>query len=64
MPYFVLLGSESPTVESALTTAFTNIASQLQSVATSVAPIALGIIGISTVVIFGIKLYKRITNKA
>lgn len=61
--YAVLLGGEA-TVESAMTTAFTNIASQLQSVATSVAPIALGIIGISTVVIFGIKLYKRITNKA
>lgn len=63
MPVLTLIG-ETPTVESALTTAFTNIASQLQSVATSVAPIALGIIGISTVVIFGIKLYKRITNKA
>lgn len=62
--YAVLLGGEATTVESAMTTAFTNIASQLQSVATSVAPIALGIIGISTVVIFGIKLYKRITNKA
>lgn len=63
MPVFALIG-ESPTVESALTTAFTTIASQLSSVATSVAPIALGIIGISTVVIFGIKLYKRITNRA
>jgi len=60
---FVLIG-ETPSVESALTTAFTQIASQLQSVATSVAPIALGIIGVSTVIVFGIKLYKRITNKA
>ena len=61
--YAVLIGGEA-TIESALTSTFTTIASQLQSVAVSVAPIALGIIGISTVVVFGIKLYKRITNKA
>lgn len=65
MALYALIGNGGTgTVESALTTAFTTIASQLQSVAVSVAPIALGIIGISTVVIFGIKLYKRITNKA
>lgn len=64
MPVYAVLLGETPSVESALTTAFTTIASQLQSVATSVAPIALGIIGISTVVLFGIKLYKRITNRA
>lgn len=64
MALYALIGEGGSSVESALTTTFTNIASQLQSVAVSVAPIALGIIGISTVVIFGIKLYKRITNKA
>lgn len=64
MPVLMLLGSESPTVESALTTAFTQIASQIQNTATSVAPIALGVIGIGIVIGFGIKLYKRITNKA
>lgn len=64
MALYALIGEGGSSVESALTTAFTTIASQLQSVAVSVAPIALGIIGVSTVVIFGIKLYKRITNKA
>lgn len=64
MALYALIGEGGASVESALTTTFTNIASQLQSVAVSVAPIALGIIGISTVLIFGIKLYKRITNKA
>lgn len=63
MPVLFLLGSESPSVESAMTTAFTNIASQIQSTATSVAPIALGVVGIGIVIGFGIKLYKRITNK-
>lgn len=59
----VLIGGESPSVESAMTTAFTNIASQIQSTASSVAPIALGVVGIGIVIGFGIKLYKRITNK-
>lgn len=60
----MLMTSQPSAIESALTTAFTTITSDLTSVATSVAPIALGIIGISLVVVFGIKMFKRITNKA
>ena len=60
----MLMTSQPSAIESALTTAFTTITGDLTSVATSVAPIALGIIGISLVVIFGIKMFKRITNKA
>lgn len=56
--------SEPSAIESALNSAFTDIAGDLTSVATSVAPIALGVIGLSVVVIFGIKMFKRITNKA
>lgn len=59
-----LMTSEPSAIQSALTTAFTSITSDLTSVATSVAPIALGVIGLSLVVIFGIKMFKRITNKA
>lgn len=60
----MLMTSTPNAMESALTTAFTSITSDLTSVATSVAPIALGVIGLSLVVIFGIKMYKRITQKA
>lgn len=59
-----LMSSEPSAIQSALTTAFTSITGDLSSVATSVAPIALGVIGLSLVVIFGIKMFKRITNKA
>ena len=60
----MLMTSEPSAIQSALTTAFTSITSDLTSTATSVAPIALGVIGLSLVVIFGIKMFKRITNKA
>lgn len=60
----MLMTSTPSAMESALTTAFTSITSDLTSVATSVAPIALGVIGLSLVVGFGIKMYKRITQKA
>lgn len=59
-----LMTSEPSAIQTALTTAFTSITGDLTSVATAVAPIALGVIGLSLVVIFGIKMFKRITNKA
>lgn len=60
----MLMTSTPSGIETALTTAFTSITADLTSVATSVAPIALSVIGLSLVVIFGIKMFKRITNKA
>ena len=60
----LMTSSEPSAIQTALTTAFTSITGDLTSVATSVAPIALGVIGLSLVVIFGIKMFKRITNKA
>lgn len=60
----MLMTSEPSAIQSALTSAFTSIAADLTSTATAVAPIALGVIGLSLVVIFGIKMFKRITNKA
>lgn len=59
-----LMTSEPSAIQSALTSAFTSISADLQSTATSVAPIALSIIGVSIVIIFGIRMYKKITNKA
>lgn len=54
----------SSTIVSALSTAFQTIASDLTSVITTIAPIALGIVGAGMVLVFGVKWFKRLTNKA
>lgn len=60
----VVLANATPTVQSALSTAFTSIASDLQGIIVTIAPIALGIVGAGMVLTFGIKWFKRLTNKA
>lgn len=65
--YSILVGSTSTPAESAisaLSSAFTTIAGNLSSVLTTVAPIALTIVGAGMVLTFGIKWFKRLTNKA
>ena len=57
-------GSGQSTIVQALSTAFTSIASDLTSVITTIAPIALGIVGAGMVLVFGVKWFKRLTNKA
>lgn len=54
----------SSSIVSALSTAFTSIAGDLTSVITTIAPIALGIVGAGMVLVFGVKWFKRLTNKA
>lgn len=51
-------------IVSALSTAFQSIASDLATVITTIAPIALGIVGAGMVLVFGVKWFKRLTNKA
>ena len=65
--YSVLAGSTATPAESvitALSTAFQTIAGNISSVLTTVAPIALTIVGAGMVLTFGIKWFKRLTNKA
>lgn len=52
------------TIVSALSTAFTSITSDLTTTMTTVLPIALGVLGMGIVISFGIKWFKKITNKA
>lgn len=59
-----LESSGQSTIVQALSTAFTSIASDLTSVITTIAPIALGIVGAGMVLVFGVKWFKRLTNKA
>ena len=57
-------GSGQSSIVQALSTAFTSIASDLTTVITTIAPIALGIVGAGMVLVFGVKWFKRLTNKA
>lgn len=63
----VLLGSTTTPMEniqSALSTAFSEISTNLSTTVTSILPIALGIVGMGIVIVFGVKWFKRLTNKA
>ena len=67
MALYSLIGSTPTPAESvitALSTAFNTIAGNISSVLTTVAPIALTIVGAGMVLTFGIKWFKRLTNKA
>lgn len=48
----------------ALTTAFTQAASDMSSQISTIAPIAIGVVTAGLVVTFGVKFFKRITGKA
>ena len=52
------------TVASAMTTQLTSMVSSLESALADVAPLAIPIVGIGLVVVLGIKLFKRVANKA
>lgn len=57
-------GAGESSIVSALSTAFQSIAGDLTTVITTIAPIALGIVGAGMVLVFGVKWFKRLTNKA
>ena len=51
-------------VETALTTSFTSIGASMTSIVGKILPIALPVMGILVLVGFGIKAFKKVTNKA
>lgn len=51
-------------VESALTSSFTEVGSSMTGIIGKVLPIALPILGAVLIVGFGIKIFKKVTNKA
>lgn len=59
---FALVGEG--TVTEATTSALNSIVSQLQTAVTSIAPIAIPVIGAGLVVTIGVKVFKRVANKA
>lgn len=61
-----VLASESSslsTIESALTTSFTEIGTSATGMIGKILPIALPVIGGVLIVMLGLKIFKRITNK-
>lgn len=50
-------------VTSALTSSFTTIAENVTSVITVALPIALGVVGLKTAVVYGINFFKKIAGK-
>lgn len=52
------------TVVSSMNTAFTGIVSDLTTALAGIAPIALGLLGIGLAISLGVKLFKKVTNKA
>ena len=52
------------TVRNALTTSLTSVGNDLTGVINDVLPIALGIVGAVMVVVFGVKIFKKLTGKA
>ena len=51
------------TANSAVISAMTGVANDMTATATSLIPIALSVVGIALVVVFGIKIFKKIANK-
>lgn len=54
----------SNAIVTALSSAFTTISSDLTTTMTTILPIALGVLGMGIVIMFGVKWFKKITNKA
>ena len=57
-------GTVLSSVETALETSFKSIASSMTSIVGKILPVALPVMGILLVVGFGIKAFKKISNKA
>lgn len=54
----------APSVSDTLATGLTSVASEMTGMITSMLPIALGVVGVGLAVTFGIKYFKKLTNRA
>ena len=59
----MLLESVTPGVKDAIVSGFTQTASDMTGVLTSILPVALGVVTAVLVVTFGIKIFKKITGR-
>lgn len=56
--------TSEPTVSDALATGLTSVASEMTGMIQTMLPIALGVVGVGLAVTFGIKYFKKLTNRA
>lgn len=65
VPVFAAEGGTSlSTVETALTSSFTEIGSSMTSIVGKILPIVLPVLGVGVLIGFGVKYFKKIANKA
>lgn len=60
----VAIATSTPTISETLSTGLTSVASEMTSMIQTMLPIALGVVGVGLAVTFGIKYFKKLTNKA
>lgn len=62
--WLIYAAEAAPSISDTLTSSFTSIVADITSGIQGVLPIALGLVGTVMVVMFGIKIFKKLTNKA
>lgn len=62
MPVSVFASESSGTANSAVTSAMTTVANDMVATGTSVLPIALTVVGLAMVVIYGVRMFKKIAK--
>lgn len=57
-----VMAQESGTANSAVTSAMTTVANDMIATGNSVIPVALTVVGLAMVVVFGVRIFKRIAR--
>ena len=60
----IAIANASPTISETMASGLTTVASDMTGMITSLLPIALGVVGTGLAVMFGIKYFKKLTNRA
>ena len=56
-------GEGGGTANQAVVTAMQGVAGDMTATGTAILPIALGVVGLAIVVVFGIRIFKKVVNK-
>lgn len=64
MPVILAVSSDMDTIKTAMTTAFSNVQTNVSAMIAASVPFALGIIGTVMAVVIGIKFFKKVTAQA
>lgn len=63
IPTAVFATEASGTANQAVVSSMTTVANDMVATATSILPVALTVVGLSLVIVYGIKMFKKIANK-